>query len=162
MQWTLISAFVTVGRSGVADPLFGVDLGFYFFRLPFYDLLQGSLTILTVAALAILGVVSSSDWGSTSPAKNALADKTSRHLVVLLFMWPPIRVGFYLDHYELVYSTLGVVYGAGYAAAHVTRFALWGMVGCLGSGMCASRSYFFSVRVLKRWLRALVSMWCCT
>ena len=45
-------------------------------------------------------------------------------MLVANFGW-----GFYLDHYELVYSTLGVVYGAGYAADHVTRVALWFMVG---------------------------------
>ena len=29
----------------------------------------------------------------------------------------------------MLYSTVGVVYGAGYTAANVTRWALWGMVG---------------------------------
>ena len=52
------------------------------------------------------------------------------HLSVLLFILvASFGWGFYLDHYELVYSTLGVVYGAGYAADHVTRIALWIMVG---------------------------------
>ena len=37
--------------------------------------------------------------------------------------------GFYLDHYELLYSTQGVVYGAGYTADHVTRIAFWIMTG---------------------------------
>jgi uncharacterized protein len=131
MQWDTYLRFRYGGSFGVADPLFGVDLGFYFFRLPFYELLQGSLTILTVAALAILGVVVVLGLGQYKPGqKIALADKTSRHLVVLLFIVAAnFGWGFYLDHYELVYSTLGVVYGAGYAAAHVTRFALWGMVG---------------------------------
>ena len=35
--------------------------------------------------------------------------------------------GFYLDHFELLYSTQGVVYGAGYTADHVTRIAYWMM-----------------------------------
>jgi uncharacterized protein len=56
--------------------------------------------------------------------------KATSHLSVLLFIlvanW---GFGLYLDHYNLVYSTLGVVYGAGYAADHVTRIALWIMVG---------------------------------
>jgi uncharacterized membrane protein (UPF0182 family) len=43
-------------------------------------------------------------------------------------------VGFYLDHYQLVYSTLGIVYGAGYAADHVTRPALWFMVAISAAG----------------------------
>ena len=29
---------------GVADPVFGKDIGFYFFRLPVYELLIGALT----------------------------------------------------------------------------------------------------------------------
>jgi uncharacterized membrane protein (UPF0182 family) len=45
-------------------------------------------------------------------------------ILVANFGW-----GFILDHYELVYSTLGVVHGAGDAAAHVTRTALWVMTG---------------------------------
>ena len=44
--------------------------------------------------------------------------------------------GFYLDHYELLYSTQGVVYGAGYTADHVTRIAYWIMVGAAGA-LCA-------------------------
>jgi uncharacterized membrane protein (UPF0182 family) len=37
--------------------------------------------------------------------------------------------GFYLDHYELLSSTRGGVYGAGYTADHVTRIAFWIMTG---------------------------------
>ena len=37
--------------------------------------------------------------------------------------------GFYLDRFDLVYSTLGVVYGAGYTASHVTMTMLWIMLG---------------------------------
>jgi len=75
------------GSFGVADPLFGVDLGFYFFRLPFYELLQSSLTFLTVAALAILGFVAflrlrQSKSGTSSQSVTV----TARHLGVLLFI----------------------------------------------------------------------------
>ena len=53
-QWDTYLRFRYGGSFGVADPLFKVDLGFYFFRLPFYELLQGSLIFLAVAALAIV------------------------------------------------------------------------------------------------------------
>jgi hypothetical protein len=130
-QWDTYLRFRYGGSFGLADPLFGADLGFYFFRLPFYELLQGSLVFLTVAALAILGVVALlglRQFKSGQPF--TIGDNTARHLVVLLFILAgTFGWGFYLDHYELVYSTLGVVYGAGYAAAHVTRIALWIMLG---------------------------------
>ena len=41
-----------------------------------------------------------------------------------------------MDTIELLYSTMGVVYGAGFTAANVTRWALWGMVG-LSAMVCA-------------------------
>ncbi|MGB7494566.1 MAG: UPF0182 family protein, partial [Candidatus Acidiferrum sp.] len=130
-QWDTYLRFRYGGSFGVGDPLFGVDLGFYFFRLPFYELLQGSLTFLTVAALATVGFVALLGLWQSKPGKEfTIGDNTVRHLVVLLFILAAaLGWGFYLDHYELVYSTLGVVYGAGYAAAHVTRIVLWIMVG---------------------------------
>jgi hypothetical protein len=38
----------------------------------------------------------------------------------------------------LSYSTLGVIYGAGYTADHVTRIALWIMVG-ISAAACPSK-----------------------
>jgi uncharacterized membrane protein (UPF0182 family) len=130
-QWDTFLRFRYGGSFGIADPLFGVDLGFYVFRLPFYELLQGSITVLTMSALAILIFCSLfAVRQSKSSGKLTLRDGTRQHFMVLLcilatnFGW-----GFILDHYELVYSNLGVVHGAGYAAAHFTRVALWVMTG---------------------------------
>jgi hypothetical protein len=130
-QWDTYLRFRYGGSFGVADPLFGVDLGFYVFRLPFYEMLQGSINVLTIGALAILtfcavfGIRQSKSGGMLT-----LRDRTARHFIVLLFILVAnFGWGFILDHYELVYSTLGVVHGAGYAAAHVTRVALWVMTG---------------------------------
>ena len=59
------------------------------------------------------------------------------HLSTLFFVLiASFGWGFYLDHYELLYSTQGVVYGAGYTADHVTRIALWIMVGA-AAALCA-------------------------
>ena len=55
-QWDTYLRFRYGGSVGLSDPIFGIDVGFYLFRLPFYQLLQGSLVFLTV--LAIVGVVS--------------------------------------------------------------------------------------------------------
>jgi len=130
-QWDTFLRFRYGGSFEMADPLFGVDLGFYVFRLPFYELLQGSITVLTLSALAVLAFCSLFGMRqSKSSGKITLGDGTSKHFMVLLFILAAnFGWGFFLDHYELVYSTLGVVHGAGYAAAHVTRVALWVMTG---------------------------------
>jgi uncharacterized membrane protein (UPF0182 family) len=142
-QWDTYLRFRYGGSFGVADPLFKVDLGFYFFRLPFYELLQGSLIFLTVAALAIVSgfvLIELQQAGR----KFTILPNTARHLAVLLFILAAtFGWGFYLDHYKLVYSTLGVVYGAGFTAAHVTRIVLWGMVGLsvLACGLIALTAF---------------------
>ncbi len=56
-QWDTYLRFRYGGSFGLSDPLFGADVGFYLFRLPFYELLQGSLTAL--ALITLLAVLAS-------------------------------------------------------------------------------------------------------
>jgi uncharacterized membrane protein (UPF0182 family) len=130
-QWDTYLRFRYGSSFGLADPLFGVDLGFYIFRLPFYELVQGSITLLTFVALLISSCCAVFSLRQTSSGPGlTLTRGSSRQFIVLLFVLSAnFGWGFYLDHYQLVYSTLGVVHGAGYAAAHVTLAALWTMVG---------------------------------
>jgi uncharacterized membrane protein (UPF0182 family) len=57
-QWDTYLRFRYGGSFGLSDPLFGVDAGFYLFRLPFYELLQSSLTALAlITLLAVSGLL---------------------------------------------------------------------------------------------------------
>ena len=138
-NWDTYLRFRYGGSFGVPDPLFGVDVGFYVFHLPFYGLLQTSLALLTVLALAavLLTYIFFGLLRVIPNGKIAADGAATSHLCVLLFIlvanW---GFGLYLDHYNLVYSTLGVVYGAGYTADHVTRIALWIMV-AVSAAACA-------------------------
>ena len=124
-QWDTYLRFRYGGSFGVADPLFGIDIGFYVFQLPFYQLLQTGLVFVTIAGNCRGSLVYGyfrllqAGRGSSSDARTR---STTSHLSVLLCIlvanW---AFGLCLDHYELVYSTLGVVYGAGFTADHVTR-----------------------------------------
>ena len=53
-QWDTWLRFRYGGSFGVSDPLYGVDVGFYLFHLPFYELLQTSLMLLTMLALTFV------------------------------------------------------------------------------------------------------------
>jgi hypothetical protein len=50
-QWDTYLRFRYGGSFGLSDPLFGADAGFYVFRLPFYELLQSSVSGLALIAL---------------------------------------------------------------------------------------------------------------
>jgi hypothetical protein len=149
-QWDIYLRFRYGGAFGLTDPLFGVDIGFYIFHLPFYNLLQGWLTYLTVITLAaviglymLLGLLK---FGRAQ--RTEVRTTTTSHLTALMFtVVAVLGWGFYLDHYNLVYSTLGVVYGAGYTADHVTRVALWTMGGASIIGCALLAFNFFLPRV---------------
>jgi uncharacterized protein len=154
-QWDTYLRFRFGGSFGLSDPLFGVDIGFYLFRLPFFELLQSSLTGLTLitllAVLVFYGYFGLLRLGRGGRMEG-LSAKAVRHLSILFFVlvaswgW-----GFYLDHYELLYSTQGVVYGAGYTADHVTRIAFWMMAGA-SAALCA----LLMLNLFRPRLRAIV------
>jgi len=154
-QWDTYLRFRYGGSFGLSDPLFGVDAGFYLFRLPFYELLQGSLTGL--ALITLLAVpVSYAYFGSLRSGRRGQMEgpsaKAVPHLSVLLFaLVASWGWGFYLDHYELLYSTQGVVYGAGYTADHVTRIAFWIMTGA-AAALCA----LLALNIFRPRFRAIV------
>jgi uncharacterized membrane protein (UPF0182 family) len=138
-QWDTYLRFRYGGSCGFSDPVFGVDVGFYLFTLPFYRLLQGSLVFVTV--LAIAGVVSPRVYFELMRLKGHRQSQTLvnavPHLSILLFILAAaVGWGYYLDRYGLLYSTMGVVYGVGYTDAHVTLIALWIMIG-VSAAACA-------------------------
>lgn len=153
-QWDTFLRYCYGGNFKLVDPLFKKNVGFYVFRLPFYELLQGSLAYLTIIVLAVV-VISYMSFGllGLSPGgKVTMRGNIAQHLTVILFIllaawgW-----GFYLGRYDLAYSTLGVVYGAGYTSAHVTRVVLWIMVAASAIGCTLLVLNFFRPR-----LKALV------
>jgi uncharacterized membrane protein (UPF0182 family) len=136
MGWDTYLRFRYGGSYGLADPIFGLDLGFYMFRLPWYELLQGSLLFLTAVAILAVGsqYVRFGLLGLSNRQTVDVEKYAARHLAILLFILAgTLGWGYYLDRFELLYSTTGVVYGVGYTAAHVTLVALWVMIAISGA-----------------------------
>jgi uncharacterized membrane protein (UPF0182 family) len=131
-QWDTYLRFRYGGSYGLSDPIFGIDLGFYLFRLPFYQLLQSSVLLLTTLAIIAVGL-EYTYFGvlrATSLRKVEIRQHAVRHVSVLLFiMSATLGLGSYLDRFNLLYSNTGVVYGVGYTADHVSMMALWFLVG---------------------------------
>jgi uncharacterized membrane protein (UPF0182 family) len=128
--WDTYLRFRFGGSFGLADPIFGKDVGFYVFRLPFYQLIQNSLNGLTGLTLVLvaLGYIS---LGLVQ--RGQMLFRSSRILGHLSLLTVPLLAsvawGFVLDRYELLFSSRGVVFGAGYTDARVTTVSLWVMAG---------------------------------
>ena len=131
-QWDTWLRFHYGGAYGLADPVFGVDLGFYLFRLPWYELLQTSLVVLTMLAIVAVAALYAYFGFLRFTGRRTIetANRAVQHLsILLLVLVGAFGWGYYLDRFDLLYSTTGVVYGVGYTAAHVTLVALWAMIG---------------------------------
>ena len=131
-RWDTLLRFLWSQPYGEIDPIFGRDIGFYLFELPFLELLQNSLLAASLVALFLLllgyryaGTLPAG-WRQVleAPAEVLwhLAGNISLYFVALAW-------GFYLDRFDLLQSTRGVVYGAGYTDLQVVLPAIWIVIG---------------------------------
>ncbi|HET9614449.1 MAG TPA: UPF0182 family protein, partial [Candidatus Limnocylindrales bacterium] len=105
----------------VPDPVFGKDISFFLFDLPFLRFLQTEASVLLVAAL----VVVAARYLVSALAGAAVFDTRVRvHLGILggLFLMT-IALGYQLDKFDLVHSTRGVATGVSYTDANAQFIA---------------------------------------
>jgi hypothetical protein len=101
---------------GDHDAQFNRDIGFYVFQLPFMRSVFGWLFTSLVLAL-LLSAAGHYLLGGIRPQaqSNRIAGATQSHLTVLLGLIVALKAwGYWLDKYQLVYSTRGAATGATY------------------------------------------------
>jgi uncharacterized protein len=98
------------------DPQFHRDIGFYVFQLPFMQVVFGWLFTTLVLAL-LLSAAGHYLLGGIRPqvSSDRIAGPTQSHLTILLGLIVALKAwGYWLNKYQLVYSTRGAVTGATY------------------------------------------------
>jgi uncharacterized protein len=115
--WMELLRFFNHVSFNVNDPIFGVDVSFYVFRLPFYRFIYSFLMMTLVINLIIVGAIYLA-LNPPSQGKQNWMLAPSRgvsHLAVLLALIFGLKAWDYrLKQLELVLSERGVVFGAGY------------------------------------------------
>jgi uncharacterized membrane protein (UPF0182 family) len=119
-RWEEVLLFANRVNVGTVDPVIGKDIGFYFFSLPFWEILSGfagfvliTSAILTAALYFVRGGIVLSERGVSVDAK------IRRHLAIMVaLLGGVVAVGFYLDTFRLLLSNNGVFSGAGYVDVH--------------------------------------------
>ena len=124
--WETILGFFKGGAFGEKDAIFGKDIGFYVFTLPFLALVRG--WVMNALFLALLGTAMLSlpgRLGRFFAMDFSLRPQTRRHLLILastlVLAWGS---GFLLDRWNLLYSPTGIVVGPGYTDIHALLPAL--------------------------------------
>ncbi|HET7720755.1 MAG TPA: UPF0182 family protein, partial [Acidimicrobiales bacterium] len=114
-SWILFRNAVDFGPE--TDPLFGKDIGFYVFQLPFLSFAVGWLFAALVIVLMLTTVAHYLNGGIRLqvPGPDRVTPQVKVHLSVLLGLLAVVRaVDYYLERFELTTSTRGVVHGATY------------------------------------------------
>jgi uncharacterized membrane protein (UPF0182 family) len=152
---------------GQADPVLGRDVSFYVFHLPWLSFLQGwflwlVLISLVGSALIYLGTYSAQRLTSKVRVISAQGKKFSirlpraaeRHLLLLgAVALALVAVGYQLDIPQLLYSTSGAAYGAGYTDVHARLPVLHLLTGLAVFGALI---LLVSLVVKVRWLPYIV------
>ncbi|MCB0034674.1 MAG: UPF0182 family protein, partial [Anaerolineales bacterium] len=136
-QWELFLQFIYRTPFGVTDPIFGRDISFYVFELPVYNFLQGwFMPLIIFAALGVLGIYGLRFLPALQSGRlgiNDIPTPLRRTLAVMggifFALW---ALGDQLSIYELLYSTRGEVFGAGYTDLRATLWSLYVQIAALG------------------------------
>ena len=112
LLWANRVPFSPDAATPVTDPIFGRDISFFLFELPFLRLVQGLFNGLVMAALIIAlaqYLVAASRGGLvfTTPVRVHLGVLAGLFLLSVAF-------GYQLDKFELVYSTRGIATGVSF------------------------------------------------
>lgn len=126
-NWDVWLKFVHGSLFNVKDPILGMDVGFYIFKLPFWTFLYNwfffALIVATIAAAVIHYTNEGIDVLGNSPR---FAPGVKTHLAILIAMMFFLKaVGYRLGMYSLVQTPGDLFYGAGYSDVHARLPALW-------------------------------------
>lgn len=117
-QWLL---FRYAEPFGVRDPLFGHDIAFYMFRLPFWRYLHTWFTFTFIATLVIVTAYYYINRGfEVFDTLTAFSPGVKPHLFLLagicMTLW---GVGYWLDRYDVLFIPNRIFTGAGYVETKV-------------------------------------------
>lgn len=153
MRWDTYFRFHWNETFGQVDPVFGNDIGFYLFRLPFIELIQNSLVSLVffvTVAIIILYIYSGAltvQSTKTIHAPGGVKKQISINLGIwlLLLSW-----GYYLERYNLLYNPNGAVYGAGYIDINIKLPVIW--ILCILCLILALLAFYQIFKTRFKWL----------
>ena len=176
-EWDALLRWLNAVPFGITDPVFGRDIGFYFFTLPVLEFVRGwLLAVVILIAIGVVGLyvvrgvigvatqpLAGADIGSSARNALALARPARTHLSILggLFL-VLIAAGYVLDQAGLLFRDEGVLTGAGYASINARLPALQILTVVVGLAAVATfanaflRTIWILVGTIGLWLVASV------
>jgi uncharacterized membrane protein (UPF0182 family) len=124
-EWQAWLMFQHAQPYGERDPILGYDIGFYVFRLGFFELARGFLMALIVVSALASGAIYSLAGALNWNRGARIGGAARRHLALLAaFLFVGLAFGAYLDVPELLIRPAGIVHGVANVDAAVRIPAL--------------------------------------
>ncbi len=133
--WETILKYMNQVQFLTTDPVFGLDISFYVFSLPFYSLITSFIIglLLFSILLSVIPYILREDWisftengqiyintGETGPDWTGFLKNFLPQLNLLLFLlFVAVAAKLWLARYDLLFIRSGAVFGAGYTDIHV-------------------------------------------
>lgn len=129
VAWDIVLRFMHATPFGVTDPVYGNDVAFYVYTLPFVNLVIGFVMLLAVTGLLVSLAVYARPFAvlerETPTGETSLEFDIVRffsnvrehaypHVVSYIgVLFLALAAKFYIDRFELLFSTRGTVFGIG-------------------------------------------------
>jgi len=163
VHWEIVLGYFNATPFGSADPLFGQDLAFFVFVLPFWRLIHGwasTLVFATIVLTLAVYVLQRSLVLTTRGPRLAAGART--HLLVLGALALGLKaIGFWLDRFDLVFSPRGIVFGAAYSDIYASLPVLGALAvfAALCGVACLAQIARSGLRLVAGGLIALTLVW---
>lgn len=118
--WERFLLFLNASPFGKTDPIFGIDISFYVFKLPFWQFLWGFFFIALIVSAVFAMIVHVLDGGIRFVRnQQVFGDHVKAHISILAALLSlMLALGFRLLQYGLLFSSRGVAFGASYTDVH--------------------------------------------
>lgn len=155
-RWEIFLQYANASPFGLKDPLFGLDVSHYVFKLPVYLYALQAATAGLVLSLALTIAVYLYKKGiGLSPRGLHFHKPVLVHVSILAGLFFLVRAcGYVLARYQLLSTTRSIIQGAGYTDVHVRLPFLTVLAGVAAA---AALICFVNV-VLRRWTPLLFAV----
>lgn len=127
-EWEKALLFFFGQNTGVSDPLFGKDIGYYLFSYPIYTLIQSKIFTAFLLVFLVTAILYFFESRFTGARNKKLSGGAKTHTVVLFAITSALLIwGLILDRHTLLYTNSNepLFFGPGYTEMWVTLPSIW-------------------------------------
>ena len=125
--WKMVLKYFNQTSFNTTDPIFGKDIAFYVFSLPFLSFVKEMGMVLVILTIIVVGIIYilASGINGIKDLGVKLSTRAKSHITILIAAFLFLKAWDYrLGMYNLLYSPRGLVFGAGYTDINANLIGL--------------------------------------